>query len=302
MGFSPSLGKPLLNEIVGKLSIGSEVINGTDLDDYIRPLGGSDFIDGKKGFDTVYVFWPASKFKLTTTQGTTYLDAVSGASRSDKLVLRNVEAVEFSDKVVSLEIADVYANTAGSDTFDGGPGVDTVVYNAMSKDYQVKTRSSGLDVTRTDYSESSDYLQNIERVQFKDIGFAFDLDGKAGIAAKTLSLVFGKESVQVPAYMGICLNYLDRQNYSANDLMKEALKVRLGEDALNPNKVVDFLYERLVGATPSLEVHNMYVTMISNQTFTIESLAVFASELNLNPVVTELVGLATTGLPYLPTA
>jgi len=298
LGFSPSLGKPLLNEIVGKLSTGSEVINGTDLDDYIRPLGGSDFIDGKKGFDTVYVFWPASKFKLTTTQGTTYLDAVSGASRSDKLVLRNVEAVEFSDKVVSLEIADVYSNTVGSDIFDGGPGVDTVAYNGMSKDYQVKTRSSGLEVTRTDYSESSDFLQNIERVQFKDIGLAFDVEGKAGVAAKTLSLVFGRESVQVPAYMGICLNYLDRQNYAANDLMKEALTLRLGEDSLVPSKVVDFLYERLVGVAPSAEIQALYVSMIVNQTYSIESLAVFASDLNLNPVVAELVGMATTGLPY----
>ena len=125
----------MVNRINGKLTSGSEAISGTDLDDYIAPLGGSDFIDGKKGFDTVYVFWPASKFKLTTTQGTTYLDAVSGASRSDKLVLRNVEAIEFSDKVVSLEIADRYINSLSKDNFDGGPGIDTVVYDKPLSSY-----------------------------------------------------------------------------------------------------------------------------------------------------------------------
>ena len=40
-----------VNTIVGKTDKGAEVIVGSDLSDYIRPLGGSDFIDGKKGFD-----------------------------------------------------------------------------------------------------------------------------------------------------------------------------------------------------------------------------------------------------------
>ena len=66
------------NRINGKLSNGSEVIVGTDQADYVSPLGGSDFIDGKNGYDTAYVFWPSTKFNITTIQGTTYLDAISG--------------------------------------------------------------------------------------------------------------------------------------------------------------------------------------------------------------------------------
>ena len=37
----------------GNLTTGSDAITGTYLDDYIAPLGGSDCIDGKKGFNTV---------------------------------------------------------------------------------------------------------------------------------------------------------------------------------------------------------------------------------------------------------
>ena len=290
----------MANLIDGKLSKGAEVINGTDADDYIRPLGGSDYIDGKKGFDTVFVYWPSSKFKINTIQGTTYLDAVSGASSSDKVVLRNVEQIEFSDKILSLEISDTYVNTVGSDSFDGGPGVDTMVYTGFSKDYVIKTKSSGLDVAKADYSEGSDFLQSIERIQFKDVSVAFDLEGRAGVAAKTLSLVFGKEAVNVPAYVGICLDYLDAKNYSAAQLMQEALKIRLGASFNDAGKVVDFLYERLLGALPSPEVKNIYVSWVLNQTYTVEGLAVYASELNLNPVAADLVGLALTGLPYQP--
>ena len=289
----------VLNFINGKTDKGAETIVGSDLNDYIRPLGGSDFIDGKKGADTVFVFWPASKFNIVTLQGTTYLDAVSGASRSDKLVLRNVEAIEFSDKVVSLEIADVYVSTASKDNFDGGPGMDTVVYSGNLADYVVKPDVSGMEVRSAAASEGSDWLLNIERLQFKDKGLAFDLDGNAGVAAKTLGLVFGSGAVEWPNYVGICLDLLERQNYTQSLLMKAALNVRLGADATDPGKVVDFLFVQLTGAVPSAQDKASFVNLIVNQTYSIESLAVAASELSLNPAAPTLVGLATSGLPYL---
>ncbi|NBY70201.1 MAG: hypothetical protein EBQ58_15775 [Betaproteobacteria bacterium] len=288
----------MANQIIGKLSTGTEVITGTDLDDYISPLGGSDFIDGKKGFDTVFVFWPSSKFKLTTLQGITYLDAVSGASRSDKLVLKNVEAIEFSDKVVSLEIADRYVNTPSKDNFDGGPGIDTVVYDKPISNYVVVPGVNGIEVNSADYSEGSDWLLSIERLQFKDRGLAFDVDGHAGVAAKTLGLVFGQEAVSVPKYMGICLDYLDNKQLTATQLMHEALAVRLGADAQNTEKLVSFLYERLTGTVPIQSEKDKYVGWITSGAYTGDSLAVYASGLSLNPVVTQLTGMATTGIAF----
>ena len=292
-----------VNTIVGKTDKGAEVIVGSDLSDYIRPLGGSDFIDGKKGFDIVYVFWPASKFDMVTVQGTTYLDAVSGASKSDKLVLRNVEVIEFSDKVVSLEIADVYVSTASKDNFDGGPGMDTVVYSGNLADYVVKPDVSGMEVRSANYTEGADWLLSIERLQFKDKNLAFDLDGHAGTAAKTLGLVFGADAVGLPNYVGICLDLLDKQNYSSEQLMQAALSVRLGADAADPGKVVDFLFVQLTGAPPSAKDKASFVDLIVNKNYSVESLAVLASELSLNPIAASLVGLATSGLPFvLPNA
>jgi len=293
----------VLNFINGKTDKGAETIVGSDLNDYIRPLGGSDFIDGKKGFDTVFVFWPASKFNIVTLKGTTYLDAVSGASRSDKLVLRNVEAIEFSDKVVSLEIADVYVSTASKDNFDGGPGMDTVVYSGNLADYVVKPDVSGIEVRSAYYTEGADWLLSIERLHFKDKNLAFDLDGHAGTAAKTLGLVFGADAVGLPNYVGICLDLLDKQNYSSEQLMQAALSVRLGADASDPGKVVDFLFAQLTGAPPSAKDKASFVDLIVNKTYSVESLAVLASELSLNPIAASLVGLATSGLPFvLPNA
>lgn len=287
-----------VNRINGKLSAGSEVIVGTDLSDYISPLGGSDFIDGKKGYDTAYVFWPSTKFNITTVQGTTYLDAVSGASRSDKLVLRNVEAIEFSDKVVSLEINDKFVNTVAKDNFDGGPGIDTVFYNSEFNNYQVVVGVSGIEVKSMNFSEGTDWLVGVERIQFKDKGLAFDIDGNAGIAARTLGLVFGVDAVLVPQFMGICLDYLDNKKWTSAQLMHEALNLRLGADAQNTEKLVSFLYERLTGVVPNQSEKDKYVGWISSGAYNHDSFAVYASELTLNPVVAKLVGVDLTGIAF----
>lgn len=287
-----------INRINGKLSAGSEVIVGTDFSDYISPLGGSDFIDGKKGYDTAYVFWPSTKFNITTVQGTTYLDAISGASRSDKLVLRNVEAIEFSDKVVSLEINDKFVNIVAKDNFDGGPGIDTVFYNLESNNYQVVVGNAGIEIKSVNFSEGSDWLVGVERIQFKDKGLAFDIDGNAGIAARTLGLVFGVEAVLVPQFMGICLDYLDNKKWTSAQLMHEALSLRLGADAQNTEKLVSFLYERLTGVVPNQSEKDNYVGWISSGAYTSDTLAVYASELTLSPVVAKLIGMDLTGIAF----
>ena len=287
----------MLNQIVGRLTTGSEVINGTDRDDYIRPLGGSDFIDGKKGFDTVYVFWPSTQFKITTVQGTTYLDAISGASSSEYVTLRNVEQVEFSDKILSLEIPDTYASTSGSDAFDGGLGTDTVTYAGSAADYSIVRTGSRITVSSLNRSEGQDVLTDIERLQFKDVKLAFDLDGRAGTALKTLGLVFGVAAATA-SNLGVCLDYLDRQQFSAAQLMHEALAIRLGPEALMPEKVVSFLYQSLTGVVPSAAEQNFYVNWITSGEYSIDGLAVYASELGLNPISAQLTGLALTGVPF----
>jgi hypothetical protein len=98
--------------------------------------------------------------------------------------------------------------------------------------------------------------------------------------------------------MGICLDYLDNKQLTAEQLMHEALAVRLGADAQNTEKLVSFLYERLTGMTPIQSEKEKYVGWITSGAYTVDSLAVFASELDLNPVVAQLTGMATTGIAF----
>ena len=290
-----------MNTIFGKLLTGSEYIPGTDGDDAIWPLGGSDSIDGKKGVDTVFIAWASENFKISSAGGVTYLDTISGASKSDKVSLRNVEFVQFSDKKISLEVADTVWSQPGSEVIDTGPGIDTVVYAGARPDYAVKLGESGVDVSHRSGLEGSDWLVNVERLAFKDQSLALDLQGHAGFVAKVIGAVFGASAVRAhPDYVGIGLSMLEKHGYSQPQLMDLALQARLGAEVNNHSAVVDVLYTNLAGQMPSPQDRKIYVDLLDSRQMSVNELALFAAEHALNVQNIDLVGLASQGLPYLP--
>ena len=186
--------------IYGKFGAGrSENITGTTEKDEIYPLGGNDVVDGGRGIDTVYVESLSTAFKITTVNGITYLDATSGASTGQGVTLRNTEYVRFNDKTVNLSMSDVFNNTPQADLYDGGPGTDTVRYSAEKAAYAVTANptASTLTIRRSDFSEGTDFLTNVERVVFKDSAVAFDVapTETAGEVLLLLSAVAGKQLI-----------------------------------------------------------------------------------------------------------
>lgn len=146
-----------------------ELIKGTDLDDLIFPLGGWDFVDGGAGTDTVVVMGLSSQFKLVQDNSVTYIDAVSSASAyADRVQLLNVEKIQFSDKVVSLETPRLMTAQAGDDEYQGGPGLDWLVYPGPRKNYDVQPIGSAWRVSDTSGQTGTDMLRGMDRVRFSD--------------------------------------------------------------------------------------------------------------------------------------
>lgn len=286
--------------IYGKLSKGTEYLIGTDQDDAIYPLGGSDLVDGKKGFDLVVVEWPSTGFAITTVEGVTYLDSVSGASGADRTTLRNVESVRFSDRTLSLEVPDQFTNTPGSDSYNGGPGLDSVSYSGPRSAYKVQAQPAGVSVSRLDYSEGSDWLQDIERLVFSDRTLAFDSQGAAGTTLKVLGAVFGAEATRNTVYAGIGMQLLEHKGYSADQLMALALEARLGPQANNPQALVQLLYTHVVGSAPSPAQAEPYEQMLKSGAHTPVSLAWLAANTELNLAQVGLVGGVFQGLEFTP--
>jgi Ca2+-binding RTX toxin-like protein len=285
------------NPILGKLyNQTREVLVGTADDDTFYPGGGWDVVDGGLGIDTVVVIGRSSQFKLVLDNGVTYIDALSGASAStERTELINVELVQFLDKTVNLVANDTFKGQAGTDLFDGGLGTDTVVYSGPLVQYTVNKSGNSYIVSEPTGSDGTDYLTNIERLKFKDKFIAIDLDGNAGTTAKILGAVFGKESVLNKSYVGIGLNFLDT-GWTYDNLAGLALDAA---GAKTNDQIVSLLWTNVIGTKPTATDKQPFIALLENG-MAAGALAHLAADTSFNTTNINLVGLAQTGIEYIP--
>lgn len=288
--------------IDGKKTTGSEVILGTDKNEWIYPMGGSDTVDGRGGYDTVVVAWASTNFEITRYPGTTYLDTLSGASSADKVTLFDVEAIEFTDKTVLLYEDQNFSNGPGGEFLMGNWGFDTVSYQGLRQDYSVTLDASGADVRDLVGNDGKDHLVGMERIHFDDVSLALDMQGHAGAVLKILGAVFGPEAIHNRAYAGIGLHYLDQLGYSEDQLMALALDARLGARLSDPSEVVRLLYTNVVGSAPHAQALQDYVALLQSGQHTATSLAMMAAHTELNLARVGLLGAVSTPLEYVSPA
>ena len=285
------------NPILGKLyNQTREVLVGTADDDTFYPGGGWDVVEGGLGIDTVVVIGRSSQFKLVFENGVTYIDALSGASAmTERTELINVELVQFLDKTVNLVANDTFKGQPGTDLIDGGLGTDTVVYSGPLEQYTVVKSGNRYIVSEPTGSDDTDYLTSIERLKFKDKSLAIDIDGNAGTTAKILGAVFGKASLSNKNYVGIGLSFLD-SGWTYDNLAGVALEAA---GAKTNDQIVSLLWTNVIGTKPTAADKQPFIALLENGV-TAGALAHLAADSSFNTTNINLVGLAQTGIEYMP--
>ena len=193
---------------------------------------------------------------------------------------------------------DVFTPGSGGDTVNGLGGIDTVQYSLARQNYNISQTTSGWTVQDTTGKTGTDILSNIERLSFADSKLALDLSGNAGTTAKILGAVFGKASVTNQQYVGIGLQYLD-SGTAYQDLMQKALETKLGTDINDASKVVDLLYNNVVGSAPDQATLATYVGLLNSHQYTAASLGVLAADTSFNTANIDLIGLSHTGIAFI---
>jgi hypothetical protein len=290
------------NPILGKLHNQTrEVLVGTPDDDTIYPGGGWDVVDGGGGFDTVVIIGRSSQFKLVFDSGVTYIDALSGASAmTERAQLNNVEQVQFLDKTVSLVVNDTIKGQPGTDFFDGGLGIDTVVYSGPQERYSITKSGNRYVVSEPTGSDDTDYLSNIERLQFSNGKLALDLDGNAGDAARLIGTLLGPSYVKDKALAGLVIGLLD-QDYSSEAIASMGLgtSMYLGLAGSGSNEAfVKHVFKNVVGRPPQEAELQTYVGMLSSGTSQ-AALAVMAAETEFTAEKIGLTGLVLNGWEFI---
>mgnify|MGYP003857791217 FL=1 len=274
---------------------------GTADDDTIYPGGGWDVVEGGNGIDTVVIIGRSSQFKLVVESGVTYIDALSGASAmTERAQLINVELVQFLDKTVSLVVNDTIKGQPGTDFFDGGLGIDTVVYNGPQERYSITKSGNRYVVSEPTGSDDTDYLSNIERIQFSNGKVALDLGGNAGQAARLIGALLGPSFIKDKALAGVVLGLID-QDYSIESIANLGLNTSFYLALAGSTKHEDFVnhvFRNVVGRPPEANEQKTYVDMLNAGTSQ-AALAVMAAGTEFTASQIGLTGLTSHGWDFI---
>ena len=203
---------------------------------------------------------------------------------------------------VSKDIANAYGFygddefeiLGGTHTIVGGAGVDTVVYQGAMSEYVLND-----DIIRDRQGSSqlttNSTLIDVERLRFSDLSLALDLDGNAGITAKILGVVAGKQSLLNRQYVGAGLDLLDNgMSYTG------VAALALVATGLTSNEqIVDTLWTNIFGSAPSLVDRAPLIRLLEDGLSRGEFVKI-AAETDQNAANIDLVGLSQTGIEYWP--
>ena len=227
---------------------------------------------------------------IVTIYPDTVLEKVIGSSEADIII--GYTAAETLDGGAGN---DQITGGGGNDTINGGNGFDTAVFTGTAKSYKVSIGSTSVVVTGDSTKDGVDTLTNVERLKFSDKSMAIDLSGNAGITVKVIGAVLGKSEVQSTKYVGLGLSFLDK-GMSYSDLGALALSA---VGATTNDAVVSTLWRNVVGFEASAATKAPYIKMLTDG-MKVGDLVVLAAETSFNTTNINLVGLAQTGIEYLP--
>ena len=245
-----------------------DALTGNHLENSIQGLGGDDIIKGEEGDDLLY--------------GGDGDDIIDGGPGNDLL-----------------------HGGAGLNALLGGSGLDYAIFSQQRDDFLVLAAIDEITVTTSTApaSEASpqtttNNLENIERLTFTDISLAFDFDGNAGIAAKVLGAFLGAGGLDNPSLTGYVLDLLDK-GMTYGELLQTAVDTVFGPGPSGADIAVHFSTSLTGEETPN-DVIAGWATRFDGGEISAVEIARLAAEDSLNIANIDLVGLASSGLEFLP--
>jgi hypothetical protein len=202
--------------------------------------------------------------------------------------------VEQSLHVVGGTGNEVYYNSNGSDSVDGGAGLDTVVYKDASSAHHVRLEGQTVIVESADH----DYLLNVERVVFNDHAIAFDLDGTAGQAYRLYRAAFNR--VPDSAGLGFWIAQMDKGtslHEAAQNFIASAEFKNLYGAAPSDQAYANAMYFNVLHRQPDQAGLDYWTGMLAHGVDRTDVLVAFSTSAENQAAV---IGQISQGISYLP--
>jgi hypothetical protein len=213
-------------------------------------------------------------------------------------VIESVLGTAFDDVLKGNDHNNYFAPGLGNDIIDGRGGFNQAYWSETHGEFEVLMSDWSGDwmVSHREGIKGSDSLRNIDRVHFKDQSVALDVQGKAGNAAKAMTLLLGRNAIDDLAVTGLVLHLMDVNNYSLEQIMAVGIQHVLG-DKPSGEQVIELLYSGLYGFKPTAAETSALVGLL--KVHTPAQLAVMATELPDQHIVNvTMTGVLQHGLEY----
>ena len=220
----------------------------------------------------------------------TKIETIIGSSENDLIT-----GYLYNETINAGSGNDLITGGGGDDNLNGGAGLDVAVYSSNYMDYKISSTPTTYQVLAIQNKDGTDTLTNVERLKFSDKSIAIDFNGNAGTTAKVIGAVLGKSQVLNPTFVGLGLSYLDK-GMTYSDLGALALTA-IG--ATTNDAVVSTLWKNVIGTDATSAIKAPYIKMLTDG-MKVGDLVVLAADTSFNTTNINLVGLAQTGIEYLP--
>jgi serralysin len=267
--------------------------------DLVYVGGGDDTVNGGEGMDTASFTGAYAAYKVVRSGDVL---VVSGQGTD---TLASVETLQFADRTVSaadiVQTAsggtgnnDRFVAGTGSEEFDGGAGLDTVVYGGAKGSYTI---SVGTALHVAD-SGGTDTLVSIERVQFADGALAFDTTGIAAQAYRLYRAAFDRTPDD--GGLGYWLAQMDKgtalRDVARSFIASNEFKGLYGASPSNA-AFVDLLYQNILHRAPDTAGAEYWVGVLNQGQPREDTLAFFSEGNENSTAVASLIG---NGISYTP--
>ncbi|MGH1461837.1 MAG: MJ1477/TM1410 family putative glycoside hydrolase [Neptuniibacter sp.] len=169
------------------------------------------------------------------------------------------------DQLIGTEANERFAGFSGNDTIDGGSGIDTAVYSSFYSNYAISGTDDLLSVHAQTGNDGNDTLLNIERIQFRDLSLALDINGNAGQAYRLYQSAFDRS----PDLEG--LGYWIAQKDEGMEIVEIAARFIDSQEFVNrygadpsTGELVDAIYSNVLHREPDEDGRDFYISQIDN--------------------------------------
>lgn len=192
--------------------------------------------------------------------------------------------------------ADRFAATAGSDSFDGKGGLDTVVYPGARAGYTITKSGSQFLVTD---AGGTDTLTSIERLAFSDKNVALDIGGDAGQVYRLYQAAFGR--VPDEGGLGYWINARDG-GMALADIARQFMSSKEAVDLYGaspaPAVLVDSVYQNVLHRPADPAGRDFWIDTMGRGVNSPATLVTAFSDSPEN--VANLVGVIGNGFAFVP--